>query len=596
MNERPSSSGPRLDDHVVRGLVRRAPVLAVVTVAMALGSGPALTAVAATSDDASIAAKHGKEGKGDQGSGHDHEHGPDNGTGVDVEWGDDDTDESGKGVENGRWKADRDLGSYYNLTGRIGAQDAWQRGITGRGVTVAVIDTGVAPVEGLDGAGKVVNGPDLSYESQRDGTRYLDGFGHGTHMAGIIAGRDDKLKLDKKKVDPKYFAGVAPEAGILNMKVATGDGGTDVTSVIAAIDWVVQHRQDRGMNVRVISLSYGTSSTQGADTDPLARAVENAWEHGIVVVASAGNDGLASSSLLMPAVDPYVIAVGAVDHLGTASTSDDVVADFTNGGDATRRPDLVAPGKSVVSLRVPGSYVDQLHPEGRIPGDKDERFLRGSGTSQATAVVSGAVALLLQQRPELTPDQVKAILRESADPLAGAQPAQGSGVLDVDGALDTRTPDAGAVAQTWPRSTGLGSLDASRGGEHVIDPATGQILAGERDALGDPFDAAAWVAESSAGQAWSGGTWGERAWTGDFWSLNGWAPTQWTGLAWSGVAWDAHTWSDAYWEARSWRDDSWLARSWRGGTWEARSWREDSWVARSWRSDSWVARSWRGLP
>jgi serine protease AprX len=387
---------------------------------------------------------------------------------------------------------------------------------------------------------------------------------------------------------------MAPDAQILNMKVATGDGGADVSQVIAAIDWVVQHRSDSGMNVRVINLAYGTASVQPTTVDPLAHAVENAWRHGIVVVAAAGNDGADAPSLLMPAADPYVIAVGAVDHMGTRSRWDDRVADFSNGGDATRRPDLLAPGKSVVSLRVTGSFVDEYHSEGRISADDQERFFRGSGTSQATAVVSGAVALLLQQRPWLTPDQVKATLRGSADPLRTyPNPAAGAGVLDIDGAMVTRVP--ARATQDWPTSTGLGSLEASRAGEHILDPTTGVELAGETDALGDPWDAGRWSAASAAGQAWHAGVWGARAWTGDAWAAAGWDAAVWTGESWSGTAWADHAWSEAYWEARSWRDDSWLARSWRGGTWEARSWRSDSWLARSWRSDSFLARSWRTL-
>jgi serine protease AprX len=583
--DRSARQGQSPDEHVARGLGWRVSVLAVVTVAMALGTGPALTSASAvTSAGFSQGGEPVDDGKKDK---------------DDAIWGDDDTHESEDATLAGRYLPQLDLSSMYSLTRRIGAREAWSRGITGKDVTVAIIDTGVAKVEGLDTKNKVVNGPDLSYESQRSGTRYLDGFGHGTHMAGIVAGRDGDLGTGLL-ANPSSFGGVAPNARILNMKVASGDGGADVTAVIAAIDWVVEHRRDKGMNVRVINLAYGTTSTQGADVDPLARAVENAWKAGIVVVAAAGNDGVDSTSLLMPAVDPYVIAVGAVDHLGTRDLTDDVVADFSNVGNDTRRPDLLAPGKSVVSLRVANSYVDQLFPEGLIATDREHRYLRGSGTSQATSVVSGAVALLLQQRPKLTPDQVKAILRTSADPLAVADPAQGAGVLDVDGALDTATPTAAAVRQTWPMSTGLGSLDASRGGEYVIDPSTGDLLTGQVDALGDPFDSATWVAESTAGKAWDGGTWGTRPWTGDGWAEKSgadksWAATTWTGSSWSGLPWTDHTWSEAYWEAVSWRDDSWLAVSWRGGTWEARSWRAVSWRGVSWRSDSWVAVSWRAL-
>ena len=134
---------------------------------------------------------------------------------------------SEKATVNGRYLPHLDLSSLYSINRRIGAQQSWTRGFTGSGVTVAVIDTGVTRMKGLDGVGKVVNGPDLSYESQRPGTRYLDGFGHGTHMAGIIAGQDGDLSANS---GPFAFGGVAPGARILNMKVATGDGGADVTA------------------------------------------------------------------------------------------------------------------------------------------------------------------------------------------------------------------------------------------------------------------------------------------------------------------------------------------------------------------------------
>lgn len=489
----------------------------------------------------------------------------------DSAWGDTGSRARSALTASGAWAPEADLGSLYSLTAGYGIQSAWARNVTGKGVTVAVIDTGIAPVPGLDGKGKLVNGPDLSFDSQRDGTRYVDGYGHGTHMAGIIAGEDDKL--DRKNPDPSQFEGVAPEADLLNMKVAAGDGGADVSQVIAALDWVVAHRKDRGLNVRVVNLAYGTESVQPWQVDPLARAVENAWDHGLVVVTAAGNDGLDAPSLLMPAVDPHVLAVGAVDNEDTAAQSDDEVAGFTNGGNDARRPDVLAPGRSVVSLRVPGSYIDTMHPEGLVAGDTSGRFFRGSGTSQATAVVSGEVALLLQARPSLTPDQVRALLTATADPLAQhPQPAMGAGVVDLTAALGAPVPSVTGSAP--PASSGTGSLEASRGGEHVLDPATGTVLLGEVDALGTPWSGTAWAAASANGTAWSKGSWNGRVWTGATWGKAGWDAATWTGRSWSGLDWQTHPWSDAVWDARSWRDN----------TWEARSWREESWLARSWRS------------
>ncbi|HYO60431.1 MAG TPA: S8 family serine peptidase, partial [Actinomycetota bacterium] len=353
-------------------------------------------------------------------------------------------------------------GSIFNTTNAVKARDLWREGITGKGVDVAMIDSGVVPVQGLTVPGKVVNGPDLSFEAGSDDHRYLDTFGHGTHMAGIIAGRDAAVGAGKENGDHDNFVGVAPDARIVNVKVASHNGATDVSQVIAAIDWVVQHRNSGGLNIRVLNLSFGTDGTQHYTLDPLAYAAEVAWHKGIVVVVAAGNSQFGSPALNNPAYDPYVLAVGASDTKGTFDTNDDVVPDWSARGDGLRNPDLVAPGKSVTSLRAPGSYIDQNHPEGRV----NSRLFKGTGTSQAAAVVSGAAALLLQQRPTATPDQIKALMKSTASkmPVADAQ-AQGSGVLNLKAAAKAPTP---AAVQTWPRATGLGSLELARGSGHLV--------------------------------------------------------------------------------------------------------------------------------
>ncbi len=492
-------------------------------------------------------------------------------------WGDDDSKEGKQATRRtGSWEAALDHGSMYSLTASIGAQDAWAQGVTGRDITVAVIDTGVAPVPGLDDDHKVNFGPDLSFDSQVPGTRYVDGFGHGTHMSGIIAGED--AGFDPRKPSSLMFAGVAPEAELLSMKVASGDGGADVSQVIAAIDWVVEHAEDAGMHVRVISLSYGTESDQDWKVDPLARAVENAWNHGIVVVAAAGNSG-AGEQLLMPALDPHIISVGAVDHQGTSSTIDDTVADFTNSGDASRRPDVLAPGKSVVSLRVPSSFVDLAHPEGEVAGDDSGRFFRGSGTSQATAVVAGEAALILDAQPKLTPGQVKALLMGTSRPLSlDRNPAQGAGVTNVGAAVRALKAKLPVIAKSASKLTsdGSGTLEASRGGEHVVDPTTGDVLDGEVDALGGVWDPAKWSAAETKGSTWTNGSWNARTWTGTKWDKHRLQAVSWVGDSWGTVRWEKHAWSQ----------DQWVARSWRGDNWKARSWRQDSWSARSWRGVS----------
>ncbi|GIF40367.1 serine protease AprX [Actinoplanes xinjiangensis] len=433
--------------------------------------------------------------------------------------------------------------------------------LTGTGIGVALIDSGIAPVPGLNQPGKVINGPDLSFESQTPGLQHTDTYGHGTHMAGIIAGSDPA----------GGYEGVAPGAHLISLKTAAYDGAVDVSQVIAAIDWVVAHRNDPGLNIRVLNLSFGTDSIQPSLVDPLSFAVETAWKKGIVVVVSAGNDGAAR--MTMPSANPYVLAVGAADPNGTEARTDDTIATFSNRGTAARHPDLIAAGRSLVSLRVPGSYIDTQYPAARV-GD---RLFRGSGTSQAAAVVSGSVALLLQQRPGLTPDQVKQLLMKTADPLAKPDPiGSGAGQLDIAGAATLIAP-LGAT-QTWQAATGLGTLEASRGTSHLVDGVTGIQLIGERDIFGKPWVPLTWVTAARNGRAWTGGTWNGSVWSGQ----------AFTGTSWASSTWAIVTWTGRSWAGRSWAGDSWAGRSWNGGTWTGRSWAYGTWAGRSWAGRSWA--------
>jgi serine protease AprX len=410
--------------------------------------------------------------------------------------------------------------------------------------------------------GKVINGPDLSFESPADNLRYLDTFGHGTHMAGVIAGRDTTAGPPSTWAFDGQYVGVAPSARLLSLKVADATGATDVSQVIAAIDWVVQHRFDHGMNVRVINLSFGTSGAQSPALDPLAAAVENAWRSGIVVVAAAGNRGEvngAEGGLDNPAADPYVIAVGAEDTASTPTVlEDDSVPSWSSGG-AERGPDVLAPGVSVLSLRDPGSYLDLAYPEGRV----GTRFFRGSGTSLSTAVVSGAVALLLSARPNLSPDQVKALLAGTARPLTGAASSrQGAGVIDVATAVAAPVPSG---SQSYGYSTAAGMLEAARGSSHVA--LDGVELTGESDIFGVAWDGRAWVKASRAGTSWSGGVWNGSQWTGDGWTATSWAGEAWAPAVVDGEEEDGNTWADHSWSGNSWSGNSWSGNSWSGNSW-----------------------------
>jgi serine protease AprX len=445
---------------------------------------------------------------------------------------------------------------------------------TGAGIGVALIDSGVAPVAGLSQPGKVINGPDLSFESQNPALADIDSYGHGTHMAGIIAGNDTTTVAGVPK-----FTGIAPGANVISLKVAAADGATDVSQVIAGIDWVVTHRSDPGLNIRVLNLSFGTDSAQDPKLDPLSYAVEAAWHKGIVVVVSVGNDGTSATRVTMPAANPYVIAVGAADAHGTAARTDDTVAPYSSRGSSARHADVLAAGSSVLSLRTPGSFIDDNYPGARVADAAGNmRFFRGSGTSQAAAVVSGTVALLLQQRPSLTPDQVKKVLTQTADPISGADPiASGAGQIDMARAAAASTPSTYTSTQSFTAATGLGTLEGSRGTAHVVDGGTGIALAGENDIFGKAWTPKTWTVAAKAGTAWSGGTWNGTVWTGPGFTGTSWASKTWLITPWTALNWAGRSWADSMWAGRSWAAGTWTGRSWAGGTWCGRSWAGRTW-------------------
>ncbi|MGI4894987.1 MAG: S8 family serine peptidase [Janthinobacterium lividum] len=511
-------------------------------------------------------------------------------------WGDKSADAKAKDSQTNTYDAKRDAGSLYTVTTAIGARDVWKqkddagRALTGQGVTVAVVDSGVAAVGGLNAPGKVVQGPDLSLEVNSASALSSDTFGHGTHMASIIAGEDASptTKAGAPKADdPGTQLGVAPDAQLLALKLATTDGSTDVSQVIAGLDWVVQHQHDNGMNVRVVNLSFGTDSLQPYQIDPLAAAAENAWHHGLVVVVSGGNGGPDSGGLTDPAIDPYVIAVGASDASSDVKGwSSPTVASFSSRGTSQRHVDLVAPGRSIVGLRAAGSTVDVNNPQGLVAGDTSGRLFRGSGTSQAAAVVSGAAALLLQAQPSLTPDAVKTALVKTATPVQGVNVLDaGAGEVDVDAALaavnkslkkDTATWLA-STKQSFPLATGLGTLEAARGSSHLADPETGVVLSGEVDAQGQPWDAQSWATTSAAGTSWDGGLWRSARWSGDTWTSADWSSARWSSARWSGAGWDSARWSSARWSGAGWDSARWSSARWSDADWDSARWSSARW-------------------
>jgi serine protease AprX len=512
----------------------------------------------------------------------------------DDRWGDDREDSMSQDGY-GKNQAELDPGSLYTVAKAIGARGLWakrdrnERPLTGQGVGVAVLDSGVNQVSGLDGSGKVTYGPDLSIEGNGVLTQ-KDTFGHGTFMAGIIAGRGTtSSSSDLDTAAANVQLGIAPDARLLAMKLANSDGSTDVSQVIAALDWVTQNPvMPNGTRVRVINLSYGTNSAQAYVSDPLAAAVENAWKHGIVVVASAGNNGLETGRLTDPAINPNIIAVGATSNnqrLSGWAYDQATVASFSQVGSASRHVDLVAPGTSLVSARAVGSSIDLNNASGLVTGDVSGKLFRGSGTSQAAAVVSGSVALLLQAYPTLTPDQVKYALTSTANPLTSATSiADGAGTLDLSQALSTASHLAGsdsdysslrkAAVQAFLFSTGQGSIDAARGGSVLVD-ATGIDLSGEIDAQGNTWNPAAWWKSTSTGTAWSGGKWLGTTWTGDNYqsvSSGGLTSSRWSSSRWSSSRWSTANWASALWSSSRWSSSRWSSLFWSSSRWSDSGW------------------------
>ena len=546
--------------------------------------------------------------------------------------------------------------SLYEVARYTRADEMWDAGYTGSGVDIALIDSGVVPVNGLTARGKLFNGPDLSFESQYDSLRYLDTFGHGTHMAGIIAGRDDEAGKNLSTEAGTSFVGIAPDARIVSVKVADAQGVTDVSQVIAAIDWVVQHRRDGDLDIRVLNLSFGTNSTQSYVLDALSFAVERAWNEGIVVVVAAGNDGNAQP-LRNPAIDPFVIAVGAVDPVKTKNPSDDVVASFSNCGTAARSVDVVAHGRSITSLRAPGSYADLENP-GSVVAD---RLFVGSGTSQAAAVVSGAVALLLDENPGLSPDQVKWALTSQATPVKSAsERCQGGGAIDVVAAARVSPPAAAKVAQPHEPSTGAGSLDESRGSDRIT--GDGVVLKGEQDIMGNPWVGFNEVATTCVAEEIHSSDDGaltepvrldlatlepvtlepvtlesvkvdlatlepvkvdlatvepepaselapskpeeptstkfcsdELHATNTLWNGGDWNGATWSGATWSGATWSGATWSGATWSGATWSSVMWSGATWSGATWSGATWSGATWSGATWSGATWSGLGWLGL-
>ncbi|MCL5962467.1 MAG: S8 family peptidase [Chloroflexi bacterium] len=417
-------------------------------------------------------------------------------------------------------------GDMVDYARALKAQDVWEKGISGSGVTVAVLDSGVVPSQhGIDKK-RILASVDLVAGSQN----YQDPGGHGTHVAGIIAGQDAD------------WSGVAPQANIVSVRVIGDTGSARMSTVIQGIQWAVQNRKKYG--IRVINLSLGAPANTSYTMDPLSAAVELAWHAGIVVVSSAGNAGPNARTISTPGHDPYVVTVGATDMNATVSRDDDTLTPFSSRGptlDGLTKPDVVAPGRKMVSTRVAGSYLDTLYPDRVVNKD----YFRLTGTSQAAAAVSGVAALVLSANPGLTPDQVKQQLMASASKLNGY--------------------DANAV--------GAGYVDAARAVN--LSPTIGNQMARPADAFAAlvfPLikgksnlvwkDLTYHGGVDSRGIPWSNITWDNVAWDNVTWDNVAWDNVAWDNVAWDNVAWDNVAWDNVAWDNVAWDNVAWDNVAW----------------------------------
>ena len=247
------------------------------------------------------------------------------------------------------------------------------------------------------------------------------------------------------------------------------------------------------------------------------------------------------------------------------------VPTWATSGDANRSPDLAAPGAHIDSLRAPLSRVDVEHPEGFV----SDTLFRGSGSSQAAAVVSGAAALLLDARPNLTPDQVKALLIASGA-AAKISPAaakfSGSGLIRVDVAVGLSTP---TVLQSWPLSNGSAPLSAARtdGGINAL----GQPITGETTVFGTPWDGTRWTGTRWTGGSWDGTRWTDGTWMGTRWTSSSWTGTRWTGTRWTGTRWTGTRWTGTRWTGTTWTGTRWTGTRWTDSSWTGTRWTDGGW-------------------
>jgi serine protease AprX len=377
---------------------------------------------------------------------------------------------------------------------------------TGEGVGVAVIDTGIdgghPDFADPNGDSRVV----AAVVTNPDAETAADTYGHGTHVAGIIAGDGSRRDM----VDPAWakYIGIAPRANLIAIKAADDEGRGTILDAIYGLQFVVDHKDE--FNIRVVNLSLSSTVAESYRTDPLNAAVESAYFNGILVVAAAGNRGSAEDATdYSPANDPFALTVGAVDDQGTEDRGDDAIADWSSTGltqDGFLKPEIAAPGAHMVSTLARDSAFAEMCPSCIV----DDEYIRIGGTSMAAPVVSGVAALLFEQHPAWTPEQVKSTLVETARDVTGR-----ADEVNAAAALGVERPATGY-------NTGIAP-------NQLVDATTGEI--------------------DYTRSSWGRSSWGRSSWGGAEWARSSWGCTCGSSLD-GGLETTRSSWGAAAWLAR----------------------------------------------
>lgn len=398
------------------------------------------------------------------------------------------------GNGGGKPPSDPDPAYDQHQLDTLNVRDVWDMGIEGEGITVAVIDSGIAKV--ADFNVKVKGGSPSRILRQMsfspNSTTVNDVYGHGTHVAGIIGGNG--------KISGGDFMGVAPKVNLVSLKISDEQGMAYESDTVAAMQWVLENKET--FNIRVVNLSVNSTMEQSYHASPMNAAAEILWFNGIVVVTSAGNTEVGSaldSINTAPANDPFLITVGASDEVQTPDYGDDAVAVYSANGTTMNgfvKPDIVAPGQDIISLLSPDSSWYYEHPFRVLASGY---YFRLSGTSMAAPMVTGAVALLLQDEPDLTPDQVKYRLMYTGHPIDGS-----NGDSNTYAYMDVLEAVTGTT--TGSSNTGIEASELLWSGDEPIN--------------------------------WGSVNWNSVNWNSVNWNSVNWNSVNWNSVNWNSVAWD----------------------------------------------------------